>query len=277
MITKIINKPLIITLLIFIFLFSSDVFAKFVDTVYVHADSIEKKFLRLDMPWRYHAGDSTIWASKDFKDAKWDTLKTRLQLNDSLLNDWKGIGWFRKHIKIDSSLRNKTIGLIFLQEGASEIFVNGDLVQEFGKIDSTIEGEEIYNPYGAPVILRLDESLVYTLAVRYSNIRSVKDFDWYRKWFSSAGFESRIGPTFRAIRSRVMNEALNMTINIGIASIFISLSLLYLLLFIFYARRKENLYYFLFTLSIAVTFSSSMIPRFFADDYFQKVFWSILS
>ncbi len=272
-----IKKPVSFTLLIFSLLLSSNVFAQFVDTVYVHPDSIEKKFIRLNMPWRYHTGDSAIWASKYFDDSKWDTVKTRLQVNDSLLNDWKGIGWFRKYIKIDSSLQNKTIGLIFTQDGASEIYLNGDLVHAFGKVDSTIEGEEIYNPYGAPVILRLDENLIYTLAIRYSNIRSVKDFNWYRKWYVTAGFESRIGPMFKTIRSRVMNEAINMVINIGIAAIFISLSLLYLLLFIFYARRKENLYYFLFTLSIAVTFSSSMIPRFFADDYFQRTFWSILS
>lgn len=274
---KMIKKPFSFTILLFSLLISSNAFAKFVDTVYVHPDSINKKFIRLDMPWRYHTGDSAIWASKDFDDSKWDTVKTRLQVNDSLLNIWNGIGWFRKYIKIDSSLQNKTIGLIFAQDGASEIYLNGALVHKFGKVDSTVEGEEIYNPYGAPIILRLDENLIYTLAIRYSNIRSVEDFKWYRKWYATAGFESRIGPMFKTIRSRVMNEALNMVINIGIACVFISLSLLYLLLFIFYARRKENLYYFIFTLSIALTFSSSMIPRFFADDYFQRTFWSILS
>ena len=252
-------------------------FAGYVDTVYVQADSIEKNFLRLNMPWRYHSGDSLIWAQKDFDDSGWDTVHTRLTLSDSLSKYWSGIGWFRKYFKIDSSLQNKTLGLIFSEEGASEIYLNGSLVHKYGKVDSTIEGEELYDPYGAPLILRLDDNLVYTLAIRYSNARSVKNYKWYRKWTGSAGFDSRIGPTFRSIRSRVMNEALNMVINIGIACIFISLSLLYLLLFIFYARRKENLYYFLFTLFIALTFSSSMVPRFFASSYFQRTFWSILS
>lgn len=256
---------------------SSNAFAKFVDTVYVHPDSIEENFLRLDMPWRYHPGDSAIWASPEYDDSKWDTVVSRLTLEDSLEGFWKGIGWFRKHIRIDSSLINKTIGLLIRQDGASEIYLNNILVHEFGKVDTTIEKEEIYNPYGAPVILRLDESLVYTLAVRYSNSRATHDFKWYKKWNNTAGFDARIGPMFRSIRSRIMNEALNMTINIGLACIFLSLSLLYLLLFVFYARRKENLYYFLFTLFIALTFSSSMIPRFFASDYFQRTFWGIVS
>ncbi|MEJ2053055.1 MAG: SpoIIE family protein phosphatase [Calditrichaceae bacterium] len=263
--------------LVFIFLIYSNVLAQFTDTVYVQPDSIEKNSLRLDMAWRFHSGDSAVWASPKFDDSNWDTVNTRLELSDSLLDFWTGIGWFRKYIKIDSSLRNKTLGLIFSQEGASEIYLNGVLVQKFGKVDSTIEDEEVYDPYGAPVILRLDTSLVYTLAVRYSNARSVKNFKWYKKWNNMAGFISRIGPMFKTIRSRIMNESLNMVINIGIACVFISLSLLYLLLFIFYARRRENLYYFLFTLFIALAFASSMIPRFFADNYFVRIFWSIIS
>jgi len=267
----------LICFFLILFSFLSNTSAQFVDTVFVHPDSIEKKFIRLDMPWRFHSGDNMEWAARNFDDSAWDTIYTRLSLSDSLLDFWHGVGWFRKYFKIDSSLQNKTLGLIYSQQGASEIYLNGDLVHKFGKVDTTIDGEEVYDPYGTPIILRLDDNPVYTLAIRYSNARSVKDYKWYRKWHSSAGYQSRIGPMFRAIRSRVMNEALSMVINIGIACIFISLSLLYLLLFIFYARRKENLYYFLFTLFIALTFSSSMIPRFFPSDYFQRTFWSIIS
>ena len=272
-----IKNPVNFTLLILILLISSNVFAKFVDTVYVHPDSIEEKFIKLDMPWRYHSGDSAIWAQPEFDDSKWDTVYTNLALDDSLEGFWKGMGWFRKHFKIDSSLQNKSLGLIINQDGASEVYLNGHLVHAFGKVDSTVENEEIYNPYGAPIILRLDENLIYSLAIRYSNSRAAKDLKWFKKWHGTAGFDSRIGPMFKSIRSRIMNEALNMTINIGIACIFVSLSLLYLLLFVFYARKKENLYYFLFTLFIALTFSSNMIPRFFASNYTVRTFWSIIS
>ena len=264
-------------LIISILVISSIAHAQFVDTVYVNADSIEKKTLRLNMAWRYHEGDSAIWANPDYNDLNWDTVSTRIPMADSLEGEWKGIGWFRKHIRIDSSLQNKLLGLTITQEGASEIFINGKLVHSFGKVDTTIDKEETYNPFGTPIILRLDDNLIYTLAIRYSNVRAVKDFKWYRKWHGTAGFDARMAPMYKSIRRSVMNEGLNMVINIGIACIFVSLSLLYLLLFIFYARRKENLYYFLFTLAIALTFSSSVIPSFFAGSYFQRELWNILS
>ena len=87
-----IKNPVNFTLLILILLISSNVFAKFVDTVYVHPDSIEEKFIKLDMPWRYHSGDSAIWAQPEFDDSKWDTVYTNLALDDSLEGFWKGMG-----------------------------------------------------------------------------------------------------------------------------------------------------------------------------------------
>ena len=74
------------------------------DTVYVFADSIKENSISLDGVWRYHPGDDSTWASPEFDDSDWDTLKTRMVIEDLPEDTWKGIGWFRTVIKIDSSL-----------------------------------------------------------------------------------------------------------------------------------------------------------------------------
>ncbi|NNG25956.1 MAG: hypothetical protein HKM87_00405, partial [Ignavibacteriaceae bacterium] len=102
------------------------------DTVYVFADSIKEKSITLDDVWRYHPGDDTIWAWSEFDDSEWDTLITTMRLDDIPESTWKGNGWFRKIIVIDSSLTNKLIGFSINHYGASQIYLNGKMIKEFG-------------------------------------------------------------------------------------------------------------------------------------------------
>ncbi len=234
------------------------------DTVYVFADSIKENSISLDDVWRYHPGDDTLWASPGFDDSKWDTLRTNMELDDIPENTWKGIGWFRKIIVIDSSLINKPIGFSINHFGASQIFLNGKIVKEFGKVGLTEDEEEIYQPRDIPFAVQLDSNFVYTIAVRYSNHLSISEDFFFSKWFRRAGFRIRISAMDDMIQSSVESEGVTFAVNMGIAGLFLSLAILYFLLFLFYSRHKENIYYSFFTFFIALAFMQSMLATLYS-------------
>ena len=72
--------------------------------------------------WRYHPGDNMKWASHDYDDSNWELVEPNLNMLNPDAGKWQGIGWFRKVIKIDSSLVNKFVGVYLHHDGASEIF-----------------------------------------------------------------------------------------------------------------------------------------------------------
>ena len=88
----------------FFLLISGVTYASTPDTIYVYSDSLKEKSISLDDVWKYHAGDDSVWAEPGFDDSNWDTLKTRMTVSDIPEDFWKGIGWFRTNIRIDSSL-----------------------------------------------------------------------------------------------------------------------------------------------------------------------------
>jgi len=112
-------------LLIFIAGISATINAQTIDTVYINADSIIDKAITLNDVWRYHSGDDSSWSSPTFDDSDWDTLKTRMVIEEFSKGTWEGIGWFRTVIKIDSLLRFKPIAFEVTQLGASEFYMNG--------------------------------------------------------------------------------------------------------------------------------------------------------
>ncbi len=232
------------------------------DTVYFFADSIKENSISLDNVWRYHLGDDTLWASPGFNDSEWDTLRTNINLDDIPEKTWKGNGWFRKFFVIDSSLINKPIGLSINHFGASQIYLNGKIVKEFGKIGLSEDEEEIYQPRDIPFAVQLDSNFVNTIAVRYSNHLSISEDFLFSKWFRRAGFRIRISAIDDMIQSSVESEGVTFAVNMGIAGLFLSLAILYFLLFLFYSRHKENIYYSFFTFFIALAFVQSMLQRF---------------
>jgi len=261
----------------FFLLISVVTYASTEDTVYVHSDSLKGESISLDKVWKYHTGDDSIWAEQGFDDSNWDTLKTRLASASTSKDFWKGIGWFRTNIKIDSSLINKPVAFLISQVGASEIYLNGKLVKKLGTIGVDSVKEIPYQPSNIPFTVILDTSLVYNISIRYSNQRANKDFDWFVSRFDLIGFSLAVRANDDAITSKVENEKANIAVNILISGIFLALSLLYFALFIFYSDKKENIYYALFNFCIAILFAVSQLERSVKSDLDLIVFYNVLS
>ena len=157
-------------LFIFSFFLTATAFSQ-EDKVFVISDTtLLDKWSTLANDWRYQQGDNMAWANPEFDDSSWNELSNR-NLNEAggrTIADRGEIAWFRKRIKADSSL-NDLLVLNIYQEGASEIFLDGERIIQLGKISSNPD-EVIYDSgYKQILQLPLIKRKEQVLVVRYQN------------------------------------------------------------------------------------------------------------
>jgi serine phosphatase RsbU (regulator of sigma subunit) len=237
-----------------------------------------KTNISFDGKWKYHPGDDTTWAEINYNDSAWNELNNNFQMDSIESGTWNGIGWFRKTFIIDSTMFNKPVAFIVNQKGASEFYLNGKLVKTFGTINKDIEKEETYNPQKIPFTVVLDTSKTQELAIRYANNKAQEYYERYNNSANFAGFTLEISSNNRAISSKVINVFSWTILWTTIGAITFAFALLHLLIFVFYSRERENLFYGLFAGSItlwmvALLFSNNTHSVF---DFFYIVNMSIL-
>lgn len=194
--------------------------------------------------WKYRPGDNPEWASPTFDDTAWKSTSTLLSRKELSENGWQGIGWFRLRVSVpDERLWHTPLALhVLFQAGASEIYLDGELIYTFGTV-GTRKGEE--KPYWKrdPQVISFSGKTEHLIAIRYSN-------------FSSSlltpvlGFILMLAPLNESIEARVDIVREGTTLQMVWTAISIFLMLQHLLLFIFYPRARENLYFAISTGSI---------------------------
>src|SRR5665213_2040207 len=144
------------------------------EKVFVFTDSlVANQWLTMAKDWRYQKGDNMAWANPAFNDTSWKKF-TAFNLNmpdgEHAIANRGEIVWFRKRIKADSSL-TKTIVLNIYQEGASEIYLDGKLVHQLGKVSSDRDKSIYNNPQTQILALPLEKGKEQLLAVRFVNAK----------------------------------------------------------------------------------------------------------
>ena len=194
--------------------------------------------------WKYHPGDNPEWASPNFDDTAWESTNTLMFRPELPESGWEGIGWFRLRLStLDERLWNLPLALrVTFQVGASEIYLDGELIYKFGTV-GTREGEE--KPYWKrdPQVISFSSKTEHLIAIRYSN------FSFYQLT-PMLGFSLMLSPLNDSIEDRVNIVRYGTTLQMVWTAISIFLMLQHLLLFIFYPRARENLYFALLTGSI---------------------------
>ena len=203
--------------------------------------------------WKYHKGDDIKWANPLLNDSEWQNTPSNFSLAKLPANSFEGIGWFRITIVADTSLVNKTMGLLLSQPGASEIYLDGKLLYSFGKIDTkNPANEERYDPGSLPVDIRFENVRKHVLAVRYANARAIHDFKENED--DTPGFAIR----FKALRAAIENKYVESNTLTGVFifyfTFFLALSFLHLMLFAYYRKNKSNLYCSIFNFSFGIMF-----------------------
>ena len=191
--------------------------------------------------WKYHAGDNSAWADPAFDDSGWETATTVFKPDNLPENGWQGIGWFRLHLVIDSTLNNTALGLSIIQAGASRIYLDGSLIYTLG--------EQSDDWTGLPKALSFTGNKRHVIAVRYSNMSGNK--------FTDAGFNSGFSLSLGKL-NQMAEETLHRERNfIGFQMFFTSLplaiGLLHLILFVFFPGFRQNLFFALFLFFYAAT------------------------
>jgi serine phosphatase RsbU (regulator of sigma subunit) len=190
--------------------------------------------------WRYHQGDDAAWANPQYDDAQWDsTLKPALAPETIRGNRWSGAGWFRLHLTVDSLLWNQPIGIVVRQAGASELYLDGKLLYRFGTVGGSKSDEQPYQDIYARAI-QFSPGREHLLAMRYGNHRA-EDFS---KVGFNAGFTLYL---LQDLNASMIQQTLSGVTVVRYETLFavipFCLAFVHLLMFIFYPRTKENLYY----------------------------------
>ncbi len=229
-----------------------------------------------DANWKYHPGDDPESANPEIDDRLWKTVRSVVPPHQ-WPEDWRGIGWFRLHLSVDSTLWNRPLAMNVWQWGASEIYLDGKLLAQYGKVGSSINDEDGYavlNPdLSLPNAIVFDRNTDHVLAVRYSN------FFLLQKKAPNLlhGFQVNLRELDSAIAASAEqreSNTKNMVITTSVPMVF---AVLHLLLFLFYRRARENLYYAILMLTIgAASFFASQYKFSFVADLRQAFLYNNL-
>lgn len=209
--------------------------------------------------WKFHPGDDLNWKNPSFSDSSWTIVSTNFSLDSIPENQWQGIGWFRLKLIIDSSLRNEALAMVMTHYGASEVYLDGKLINEFGIPAKDQYIEKTFRPlFAQPIILSLDHNAEHLLAVRYSFLKAHELFKKYGAllWringqHGSAGFFVHFAEPRQAIN--LYGESLKKNLICGMITLTVLLLIgtFHLFLYWFYSRDHSNLYitFFIFVLA----------------------------
>jgi serine phosphatase RsbU (regulator of sigma subunit) len=197
-----------------------------------------EKALRFEN-WKYHSGDDSEWANPKYDDKSWDATCPCILSNHKPQGGWNGIGWFRIHVWVDSSLWGVPLAFDLKQMGATEVYLDGRLLYTIGDVGQSKEDEKTLIDRNTKYIVFTDQE-DHLLAIRHSNFST----DYHNQLGIDAGFScfiwldlnSYIAHSTEGIRTATIYQILFTTIPIVLA-------FLHLFLFIFYPRSIENLYF----------------------------------
>ncbi len=226
----------LLTLILMIFSFPS--FAQSSDIF--HIDSLSTEGVLLDKEWMFYSDDNGDYKRADFNTKDGVLVNPTLLLDQLPVVKRSGIGWFRLKLQVDSSLRNKTVGITLSMLGAAEMYLNGERVYQFGNVSTNYSEEKTQATFMSALNLKLGNSEKQVLVVRYS--------------YHPNNMYLKVGAIPNCLRVIMypLNENTNYyALSVKRTSLFISIILTieftsaFLTLFFFFSfpSRKEYLYY----------------------------------
>ncbi len=127
-------------------------------------DSLPPEGILLDQGWKWHAGDNTDFAQPGFDDSEWEAIDpTKGVFELPQLSKEGEISWLRLRFSLSKNPSQQVAAMV-RQTGASEIYLNGKLLERFGVLTPPVEA---FNPLNRPILLSIDSAGQYCLAIRY--------------------------------------------------------------------------------------------------------------
>ncbi len=210
--------------------------------------------ISLEKHWKYHDGDIPSASAMEFNDSSWKITSPWLLIDKqtkTTAQPFSGIGWFRLHFSVDSSMVSRSFALRMMHFGASEVYLDGGLVIVNGVINGK-DSSVYYDPQYLPFPINLLKPGEHVLAVRYANYKAQRNFSFFYSRF--AGFEMKIGQTAFMIQQDHWHTRANTFLDILLFGIFIALAVLHLFLYLYNRSSKTNLFFSVFSFSLGMSF-----------------------
>ena len=197
----------------------------------VTADTMQR--LGVGLRWRYQPGQPAGWASPATDDHAWPLVNASFPF-ESGPPGWRGTGCFRVRFTLDSALLGQPLGFRFRHTGASEIYLDGQLLGRLGTPGTSRTTTTGWWPSYQTLPFMLREAGPHLLAVRYAQFAP-------RPAAGNSGFTVRVAPAPRLIAENLTILRLADVNLIGLAGSAV-LMLLHLFLFLYYRAQRANLY-----------------------------------
>ncbi len=213
------------------------------------ADLLRQGPVELDRGWHFHP--ATPQPPAPAAEA-WRPLQTTFDQAGQFPPDWSGLGWFRLAIEIPQELTGSVLALRLQQAGASEVFIDGELVATYGHPAADSAEEKIYDPKGAPLSIVFARPGRHEILLRYSSTAVANSR--FAPWLTNdrgAGFRLSIDLPQRAVDEVTSLRLLHMLLNIGGGSLALGFAILHGLIYLFHRRHRGNLWFSLFAFCFA--------------------------
>ena len=255
---------LTVVFLFFLLILSKSIFCSdiTVNGSQITFNNYDKDAVSLNKHWRFCAGDNVEWANPKFDDRKWDTVYLPFTTEEFIPFGYKGNIWIRSNFIINKDQVSKPLSFVIHQLGASEIYIDGKLIYQIGKIGNSVNTELHFNPQNIPISFIIDSIGSHSICIRFSNHIAISEDS---PESALEAFDLEIDETENALtvfKINIFKESLLSAVAIGI---FFTLSIFNFILFLFYKRDKSNLYYSLFSLAMACSFLLNAIELAFSN------------
>src|ERR1035437_8926131 len=121
-----------------------------------HIDSLPAQGVLLDKSWKFHPGDNIEFGKPGFNDSDWEDINPMQDLYYLPQIKKESIGWFRIKLHIDSILLHKPLAFQVSQFLASEIYLNGKLIQRYGLVSLDNKKVKAMQPLPEPFGIQFD-------------------------------------------------------------------------------------------------------------------------
>jgi class 3 adenylate cyclase len=223
-------------------------FTGYTQTSVTHLTKDSLSYDKLKKGWKLKQGDSLIYSVANYNDGGWSSVANTYYLSKDSLQK---VVWLRLHFSIDSSLAGVSLALGIEQYGASEFYIDGKKVESFGEIGNT-KTTSYYDPKGWPITIPALAAGEHILAVRYANF----DARQREKIFVDAptGFRVTIGKANDLVWDTIQSTSHPMGFLSLLFGIFFAISIVHLLLFLYYRQVRSNLFFSIFSFCLSALF-----------------------
>ncbi|MEO8117344.1 MAG: hypothetical protein ABI653_06810, partial [Bacteroidota bacterium] len=227
--------------IILFFAFSASTFGQ--QPSVFHLDKLSAKDTLLS-GWEMFAGDDARFANPSFDDSRWQAIDLSKDISEYPVLEQSGIIWLRLHVSVDSSLKDQILAAHIEQYTASEVYLNGQLIQKYGTISNDPKKVSAYLPSPQPFLINLLRDTQNVIAVRVAYEPGIPYISYLN--YTLPIFNLYINSYQAAAEKFSFNEH-QIKMYIIIFSIFsgalLLIGFIYLVYFLFDKSKKVHLYY----------------------------------